>query len=482
MGRHKKSTPVLRHNGTGLLIKEQEASYITSNIGVVFSKTLRKRDFYSPSEINELFKSKKIDKEWSFIEYKPSDTSKLTHCYHRYPAKFIPQLVERLMDKYLEGIDEPYVNDLFMGSGTTIACAISRGYRASGTDINYISELITRVKSTPISPTFLNKKIEKLLLDLSFLESLDLYSDPSIKPYIPETNIDRIDYWFKPEVKAELGIILARIKEEPNIGIRNFLMVCFSHILKTVSIWLMGSTKPTRDFNKKTQKPFICFKRHLRKMEKRNKEFWNIVPEHIRDNLGAYLNIKRGDARKQPVDDETVDIQITSSPYVTSYEYADLHQLSTLWLEYSSDLSEYRKEFIGTAYKKYEDRHLKSKIAQSIVNQMTLKDKKMAKEIEAFFIDMQECFDETYRILKYDGRCCYVIGNTALRKVEILNAEVFAESMQYSGLVIDRIIKREIPSKILPQKRDAETGRFAKNGEEDFHAYPTEYIVIGRKM
>ncbi len=109
-------------------------------------------------------------------------------------------------------------------------------------------------------------------------------------------------------------------------------------------------------------------------------------------------------------------------------------------------------------------------------------DKNMAKEIEAFFIDMQDCFDEAFRILKPGGRCCYVIGNTRLRGIDILNAEVFAESMQNSGLVIDRVIKREIPSKILPQKRDAETGRFAKNGEENFHAYPTEYIVVGKKI
>jgi hypothetical protein len=435
---------------------------------------------YTPAEIIKLFQFTNVEEDWSFIEYKPSDTSKLTHCYHRYPAKFIPQLVERLMDEYLIGVKEPHVNDLFMGSGTTIACAISRGYRASGTDINYISELITRVKSTPINPVILGEKIEELLADLSFLESQTIFST-TIKSYIPETNVERIDYWFKPEIKEELGIILARIKKEPDVHIRNFFTVCFSHILKTVSIWLMGSTKPTRDFSKKIQKPNVCFKTHLKKMEKRNKEFWTIVPDHVKNNLDLYLNIKRGDAKNQPVDDETVDIQITSSPYVTSYEYADLHQLSTLWLEYATDLSEYRKEFIGTAYKRYEDRFLKSKIAQSIVNQMSLRNQKMAKEIEAFFIDMQECFDETYRILKPGGRCCYVIGNTVLKKVNILNAEVFAESMQYSGLIIDRIIKREIPSKILPQKRDAETGKFAKNGEEDFHAYPTEYIVIGRK-
>lgn len=435
----------------------------------MLTATLTKRQaterIYSPDEILNLFASVQIEKEWSFSEYKPSDTSKLTHCYHRYPAKFIPQLVEKLMDKYLIGIKEPHVNDLFMGSGTTIACAISRGHRASGTDINYISELITRVKSTPINPVILREKTEELLTDLSFLESETLFST-SIKPYIPETNIERIDYWFKPAVKEELGIILARISEETDINIRDFFSVCFSHILKTVSIWLMGSTKPTRDYNKKIQRPFICFKRHLRKMEKRNMEFWAVVPEHIKFNLDEYLNIKRGDARRQPVDDETVDIQITSSPYVTSYEYADLHQLSTLWLEYSSDLSEYRKEFIGTAYKRYEDRQLKSEIAQSIVKQMSLKDQKMAKEIEAFFIDMQECFDETYRILKHGGRACIVIGNTQFQGVNILNAEVFQEQFENIGFKTYDIIYREIPSKILPSTRDTETGQFVKATSE----------------
>ena len=34
-----------------------------------------------------------------------------------------------------------------------------------------------------------------------------------------------------------------------------------------------------------------------------------------------------------------------------------------------------------------------------------------------------------FRILKRGGRCCYVIGNTRLRGVEILNAEMFAESL-----------------------------------------------------
>ena len=112
---------------------------------------------------------------------------------------------------------------------------------------------------------------------------------------------------------------------------------------------------------------------------------------------------------------------------------------------------------------------------------MSSKSPKKAKEISAFFIDMEEVFDESFRILKRGGQCCYVIGNTRLRGVDILNAEVFGESLQHSGFKLNQIIKREIPSKILPQKRDEKTGRFASSDKADSEAYPTEYIVIGLK-
>ncbi|MFW0858756.1 MAG: hypothetical protein AAGB97_00995 [Dehalococcoidia bacterium] len=52
----------------------------------------------SSQEILQLLDEKEIDDGWSFDGFKPSDTGKWTHSYHRYPAKFIPQLVEKLMD------------------------------------------------------------------------------------------------------------------------------------------------------------------------------------------------------------------------------------------------------------------------------------------------------------------------------------------------------------------------------------------------
>lgn len=428
-----------------------------------------------------LFDKKKMDEDWSFVGYKPSDTGKWTHDYHRYPAKFIPQLVEKLIEEYVSNKDA-HINDPFYGCGTTIVTAISRGLKASGTEINKIAYLITKVKSTPIKPSYLDIKIKQFLAKIRYLENVQTtLFDRNIDPIIPERHIDRINYWFTKENKIELGKILRVIYEEEDEIIRDFFLVAFSHILKNCSIWLQGSTKPTRDPKKNPTRPYDTLRKHLNKMQRGNHAFYNVVPTEVRENINKHLNIKIDDARRQPVPNDNVDLIVSSSPYVTSYEYADLHQLSTIWLDLAEDLTEYKKEFIGTSYKKYENKNLRSKLALDIVHKMLERNQKMAKEIEAFFIDMEEVFDESFRILKHGGRCCYVIGDTRLKGVDILNAGVFAESLQYSGFKLDRVIKREIPSKILPQKRDEKTGKFASNDNANSEAYPVEYIVIGLK-
>src|SRR3546814_11916196 len=46
---------------------------------------------------------------------------------------------------------------------------------------------------------------------------------------------------------------------------------------------------------------------------------------------------------------QSLDLIVTSPPYVTSYEYADLHQLSSLWLGYAQDHRELRVGSIGSS-------------------------------------------------------------------------------------------------------------------------------------
>ena len=188
------------------------------------------------------------------------------------------------------------------------------------------------------------------------------------------------------------------------------------------------------------------------------------------------------DARTIPAKDNSVSLIVTSPPYVTSYEYADMHQLTALWLEYTKDLSDFRKRFIGTSYHNKKNLILNSAIAENIRSELLKKDKKTAEEVSTYFSEMNQVFIEMKRMLKKGGKTCIVVGNTSLKGVEILNAEVFTEQLQNLGLKIADIIKREIPSKNLPSVRDEKTGRFAGiNDKNKVSVYPTEYILIMEK-
>lgn len=380
------------------------------------------------SNIIKLFEKIKIDKSWAFADKKRKDTNYISHGYHRYPAKFIPQVVSRLVEKYTKVND--LVVDPFGGCGTTIIESKVMGRNSIGVDINPVAVLITKVKKTPINPVEIEEHFSKLK------NKIDSFNENTkIKIFEHE----RIDYWFKPEQKRKLAFLFSEISKIKNQNARDFFYCGFSNILKNCSIWLQKSNKPTRDFNKNLIDPFVVFSRQIKAMMRGNTDLYNILRE--KGFLKTSCNVYCADARKIPAKTNSVSLIVTSPPYVTSYEYADLHQLTALWLEYTKNLSDFRKKFIGTSHNGVKDVILDSQIAEKIKQDLEKKNKKLAKEVAIYFSEMNQCFKEMKRILKKGGRTCIVIGNTKLKGVEILNAEVFVEQLQNIGFKIDDIIK-----------------------------------------
>jgi DNA modification methylase len=419
-----------------------------------------------------------IDYSWSFADKTIKDTSYITHGYYTYPAKFIPQLAARLIQEHSKEND--IVIDTFLGSGTTVVEAIINNRIGIGTDINDIASLIAKVKTTPIKPTELLQEFSDIDFDLQnrLNGQYDFFLKKSFQA-VPQN--ERIDYWFLPQQKEKLSIIFARILEIKNSDIRNFFLVAFAQILKSCSIWLQKSIKPTRDPSKKIYEPLTLFLNQSKKMIKRHFEFDKLLSPAIKENIDKYRVVQCGDSRNLPCEKNKATLIVTSPPYVTSYEYADLHQLPSLWFGYLSELTEFRKKFIGSAYKDRDKIDLKSSLAEKIVAQ--LGENKKGREVKNYFADMLETFFEMKRVLKKGGRACVVIGNTEFSGVKILNAEVFQEQFENIGFKTHDIIHREIPSKMLPSTRDNDTGQFVKANDKNLKlAYPTEYILIMEKL
>ncbi len=409
------------------------------------------------------------NREWAFESVR--STEQWTHGYHRYPAKFLPDVVRKIIEEYANG--SKLIADLFAGCGTTLVEAKVHGISSVGVDINPVAQLITKVKTTPLAPDALQQAYTALV---------NLFDKYNESDYEDIKKHERIDYWFTPSQKAKIAFLYDKVFHlEVDDDTKDFFYVCISHILKNCSWWLQSGTKPQRDMEKEPEDPFNEFKRHCNKMIGWNEKFYNELSK--KGHLGIPCEIHLEDARHTNITSESIDAIITSPPYVTSYEYADIHQLTAYWMEYISDIHEFRKKFIGSSYSGNMSLEVSgSKQAQKIVNALSKKNQHIARDVAQYFNDMKEVAIEMERLLVPGGKACVVIGNTKIKEVQIKSAEVFFEFLRNAGLHKVDVIKRSIPHKLMPTLRDKNSGRFTKLDNPNCKkVYPNEYIIIMRK-
>ena len=412
-----------------------------------------------------------VDPNWAFEDFR--STEQWTHGYHRYPAKFLPNVVRKIIEEH-SPTNCKIIADLFAGCGTTLVETKAHGISSIGTDINPVARLIAKVKTTPIAPEELQLAYDNLIACFDGYNKVD---------YANIQKHERLDYWFRPSEKAKIAFLYDRVNRlDFDEIIKEFFFVCISHILKNCSRWLQSSTKPQVDPNKTIPDPFAEFKRHCQKMIKNNREYYNYLNE--KGYLDIPCRILLRDARDTGIDSGSVDMIITSPPYVTSYEYADIHQLTGYWMDFIPDMHEFRKQFIGTSYSGNKSFEVKgSEQAQEIVNALAEKSKHIAHDVAQYFNDMQKVANEMARILVPNGHACIVIGNTKIKNVQIKSAEVFCELLENSGLSQEKVIKRSIPHKLMPTLRDSLNGRFTKQDNPNCKkVYPNEYVIIMKKQ
>jgi len=135
------------------------------------------------------FDNIEVSADWAFDNVR--STEQWTHGYHRYPAKFLPNVVKKLIEKYAP--TGGMIADLFAGCGTTLVEAKVHGIHSAGTDVNPVATLITKSKITPIEPTLLSRECEKFINSFSAFEE---------KNFVNIAKHDRLDYWFLPSEKS----------------------------------------------------------------------------------------------------------------------------------------------------------------------------------------------------------------------------------------------------------------------------------------
>lgn len=390
------------------------------------------------------------------------------HSLHAYPAKFPAFIAQKAISLALEkGIQVETISDIFCGCGTVALESKMNNIDFWGCDINPVATLITKAKTYNYDINKLSKFYQNV--KAAFFAEIQANDNNYFNAN------ERIKYWFKKEQFDDLLKLKTAILEIPQGKYRIVFECLFSSILKPTSRWLTKSIKPQIDPNKNIVDVWESFERQYKKLTKCLLEISESCSK-IEISTCSILTKK-----KLP----QVDLIISSPPYVTSYEYADLHQLSSLWLGYTEDYTSLRKGTMGSAYNSesfnYDILDL-NETARNIISELKVNDKianAKIRSIARYYIDMQKAAEQCYKMLNLGGMALFVIGDTEYKGTQIHNSKQLVESLIRSGFGEVTISKRKITNKILSPYRD-ENGKFTNN-KDDREIYHEEFVIIGRK-
>ena len=385
---------------------------------------------------------RKIDYSW---DYRGEKTKSYTHGIHTYPAMFIPQVGRRLLETYSKEGDT--ICDIFCGSGTALVESKLLGRNACGIDLNPLAIFLARAKTTPINLQKLTK--EYIIL----LDRVEKIKENQIKR--PEFN--NIDFWFKDKVIIKLAKLKKAIKEIKDKSIQNFLMVAFSETVRYSSNCKNGEFKLVRMKGEKLEKhdPDVLgiFRKHAEKNIKGITEFYKDSKKDV------WTKIIYGDSSKDNgIKEKSIDCIITSPPYGdsrTTVAYGQFSRLSSQWIDIfddPNDASGVDNTLLGGKATKNLIHLLPSDYLKESLEKIAKQDEARARDVLSFYIGLNDCLKQAYKILKSKKYFCLVIGNRLVKQVRIPTDFIIAELAEKIGFTCEDIIVRNIPGKRMPIK------------------------------
>jgi hypothetical protein len=260
-----------------------------------------------------------LELSWSERELPERERTKHVHRLHPYLGKFIPQLVEILLARYVP--PRGRVLDPFAGSGTTLVQSVESGHPAVGVDVAAFNCLLVGVKTARYNEFVLESEIRDALSRLDTSQGLSRASGQSLRGYIGQ--------WFAPQAAAELLAFRLLIGDYEHADV---LRIVLARAARSARL----TTHFDLDFPKEPQAgPYWCFKhkRECRPVERAE----HFVRRYGLDTLArikAFARIRdrtaeaailHGDARELPLEGR-FDAVITSPPYPGLIDYHEQHR------------------------------------------------------------------------------------------------------------------------------------------------------------
>jgi hypothetical protein len=385
---------------------------------------------------------------------------------HPFPARMAPGIA---LDALGESNTPLRVLDPMAGSGTTLVAARLRGHEAVGFDRDPLAVIIARTWVADHDPKRVSKKalevLERAEKNFALLSTKSAYPDDA-----DDETRDFIKYWFDANNRKQLTALAASIAGVRDEQIKNVLWCAFSRLIITkesgASLAMdVSHSRPHRVYEKAPHRAFANFLSAVQRITK-------VAPFNERDDKFPPAFVKNADARRMPLAKGSVDLIITSPPYLNAIDYLRGHRLSLVWMGHNiASLRMLRARNVGT------ERSAKNSGVEPAVEQVM---KRMCSGeplgsrhegmLRQYVRDLCALMKECHRVLADDGSGVFVVGDCNLRQTYIANSAAIEMVGGEVGFRIEATRRRPLPEnrRYLPPPEIKSAGRaFQKRMREE---------------
>jgi SAM-dependent methyltransferase len=343
------------------------------------------------------------------------------------------------------------------GSGTTLAVARALGHSAIGFDTDPLAVLIAKAWCEDVDVKRLRRaakgalrRAAAALARMSIREAYPFGADEETRRFIR--------YWFDQRNRKELTALSTAILRVSDERVRTLLFCGFSRLIIAkqagASLALdLAHSRPHRVEGKATiVRPMSAFAAEIERICDR--------APFPSPSATSIADIREGDARALPLRAGSVDIVITSPPYVNGIDYQRTTKFSLVWMGYSvSELRKVRGDNIGTeaAGRSKETTEAQQAALRAMGSVGRLPDRTM-NILRKYVRDMDAALREIARVLRTDGRAVIVIGDSTIRGTYVRNSRALLVLAEACGLQQVLVRRRRLPPnrRYLPPPRHAE--------------------------
>lgn len=364
------------------------------------------------------------------LSFAGHDSQYSLHALHPYVAAINPPLVKKLIETYVPKHEN--ILDPFCGGGGVLLEATLHNHKSAGGDVNPLSIILSRAKTT---------HIEQYKLQKAFIEIIELAENPDSK----EIGIHpQLEFWFK---KDSLPFINSLINAINTITIHNkklniLYKAIFSATVRDVMLTYRGEVRlrKLREDDLKKFNPDV-----LRTFAKRYKIAYDRIITLPED---AVSDIDIRDIKKMEFKDESFHSIICSPPYADDKNGVGYFQFSKNmleWLGYSKEeINNHKKLFLG-ASKELNKLPKSESLEISLENVAKRNSNNHYKEAVSFYHDYNLGLLEMNRVVRKN--IIIVIGNRVLSRTQFDNAQITVDFFKNIGVKLKHHYTRELRKK-----------------------------------